>query len=166
MHSLAGELLQLLREEAAVLGTLLSMAGPEREALLSFELEEIRRFHAQKEAVLRELQTLEKKRAAMLPPLAEALKLPRPEVSLAQVCRLCPEPLAGELRSLSIELSGLSARIREESARTRAFCRHGLETLQGSFWALRQLVATGPTYQRSGKLHDGGQRGRLVLDSY
>ena len=164
MYRRMREMTGLLCAEAGLYEDLLAVMGRERQALIRFQPVEVAAAAAEKEKLLRCMESLEKQRATLVDVLASDLNVPAPSLTLEFLAQRSPDPLSGELRRCREVLGRLVSRLLEENRRSNALCCNAVELLQGAYRLLQGFMVNVPVYHCGGGFHTARLSGKMVRD--
>lgn len=162
MNTSLSDLLQILEAEAELYRGLLDVMQRERDAMVRLQRNEMETAAAQKETLIQQLLAVEDKRLEQVLRLADRLGCRPGELTLTLLAQTSPEDRQTDLRRCRQTLLGLVARMREETGRSNALCRHISELLQALYGAAKGMAAGGPVYRRGGRLDEMRLNGRLI----
>ena len=162
MTTSLSDLVQILEAEAELYRGLLDIMQRERDAMVKLRRDEMHSAAAQKEALIQQLQAVEEKRSELVLQLADRLGCRPAELTLSQLAQTLPEDREPDLWRCRQTLRALVGRLREETRRSNVLCRHIGELLQAFYGAAKGMAASGPVYQRGGRLDGMRLNGRLV----
>jgi flagellar biosynthesis/type III secretory pathway chaperone len=111
MELLLKELLELLEDEIEIFRSLLPVFKKEKEAILASELNELNKASAQKEKLLFNMRSLEKKRTHVMNKLAETLEVLPDDLTLTKLAQSVKEPYSIRLKNCGLQLLKLTKNI-------------------------------------------------------
>jgi flagellar biosynthesis/type III secretory pathway chaperone len=162
MELLLKELLELLEDEIEIFRSLLPVFKKEKEAILASELNELNKASAQKEKLLFNMRSLEKKRTHVMNKLAETLEVLPDDLTLTKLAQSVKEPYSIRLKNCGLQLLKLTKNISSANTGNKSMFTHSLNFVKGALTLLQNIIAPGQVYQRTGKVQSGNQGGKVL----
>ena len=162
MELLLKELLELLEDEIEIFRSLLPVFKKEKEAILASELNELNKASAQKEKLLFNMRSLEKKRTHVMNKLAETLEVLPDDLTLTKLAQSVKEPYSIRLKNCGSQLLKLTKNISSANTGNKSMFTHSLNFVKGALTLLQNIIAPGQVYQRTGKVQSGNQGGKVL----
>lgn len=144
------ELMGLMRELSNGCAELLEAVEREHQALQRGSLPEMAAAAAEKEAVLKRIAEVERRRTVLFGRLAAQVELPEASLSVEALADRLPPAQASRLRLAGGALRGRVDRLRAAQVRSEALCRGAIEMLQGAHQMLKGFLAGAPVYHGHG----------------
>ena len=152
MELLLKELLELLEDEIEIFRSLLPVFKKEKEAVLASELNELNKASAQKEKLLFNMRSLEKKRTHVMNKLAETLEVLPDDLTLTKLAQSVKEPYSTRLKNCGSQLLKLTKSISSANTGNKNIFAHSLNFVKGALTLLQNIIAPGQVYHRTGKV--------------
>ena len=162
MEILLKELLQLLEREIDIFKSLLPVFKKEKEAVLTSDLNELNKASAEKEKLLFNMRSLEKKRTHVMNKLAESLELLPDELTLTKLAQSVKNPYSIRLENCGLQLLKLTQNISHANTGNKSIFAHSLNFVKSALTLLQNIVAPGEVYHRTGKVQSGNQGGKVL----
>jgi flagellar biosynthesis/type III secretory pathway chaperone len=162
MELLLKELLELLEDEIEIFRSLIPVFKKEKEAILASELNELNKASAQKEKLLFNMRSLEKKRTHVMNKLAETLEVLPDDLTLTKLAQSVKEPYSIRLKNCGLQLLKLTKNISSANTGNKSMFTHSLNFVKGALTLLQNIIAPGQVYQRTGKVQSGNQGGKVL----
>jgi len=162
METMLEQLLDLLRQETGLYGSLLPVFDMEKEAALRSELEALNAARLEKEKILDELNTSGRRRQRLVADLAEKLGYAEQGPTLKTIANRVHEPFAGRLRQAGRDFLAVLSQVQAANQRNRHLIDHSLSLLRGSVNLLCELTTSDPLYHRTGSMHGANATGKCV----
>lgn len=113
---------------------------------------ELLRIQARKNACVRTVRDLEKRRAEIVRAIAQAWDEPPELITLRRIAGRAPEPAGERLMRCHAELMGLVERIRELSATTSQNAQARLKAIDATLAVIKEALKIHSTYSEEGRL--------------
>ena len=152
MEMLLKELLELLEDEIEIFKSLLPVFKKEKEAVLTSDLNELNKASAEKEKLLFNMRSLEKKRTHVMNKLAEILEVLPDELTLTKLAQSVKEPHSIRLKNCGLQLLKLTKNISNANTGNKSMFVHSLNFVKGALTLLQNIIAPGQVYHRTGKV--------------
>lgn len=162
MEILLKELLELLEDEIEIFQSLLPVFKKEKEAVLASDLNELNKTSAEKEKLLFNMLSLEKKRKHVMNKLSESLRILPDELTLTKLAQSVKEPYSILLKNCGLQLLKLTKSISHANTGNKGMFAHSLNFVKGALALLQNIITPGQVYQRTGKVQAGNQGGKVV----
>jgi flagellar biosynthesis/type III secretory pathway chaperone len=154
MQTLLAELMAIVRQEIDQYRQLLALLRRERSRIVRGELAGLIEVVRRKEAITKDLATLEASRLSVLARLGPEVGAEESALSLSRLAALSPGEAGDTLRALLTEFRGVVGLLVAANDVNRTLLGRSLEFVQGSLEIFR-TVATGPqTYGSGGRFHE------------
>lgn len=156
-------LLNVLREEVDLLGTLLNLVRDEEDAMRRSDVEGLRTATEEKARLVEKIQDVELRRQGAVADLSGTIGRPAEDLSLREIAQSVEEPYATQLQELRSQLSSLAASISELSAQNRTSIAHRLRLVRSFFSFVDNKTASGSVYHPTGEVTvRPGRTGRVL----
>jgi flagellar biosynthesis/type III secretory pathway chaperone len=152
MEILLNELLELLEDEIEIFRFLLPVFKKEEEAVLALDFNELNKASAEKEKLLFNMCSLEKKRTDVMNNLSEYLEVLPEELTLTKLAQSVKEPYSIQLRNCGLQLLKLTKNISNANADNKNMFAHSLNFVKGALTLLQNIIAPGQVYHRTGQV--------------
>jgi flagellar FlgN protein len=152
MEILLNELLELLEDEIEIFRFLLPVFKKEEEAVLALDFNELNKASAEKEKLLFNMCSLEKKRTDVMNNLSEYLEVLPEELTLTKLAQSVKEPYSIQLRKCGLQLLKLTKNISNANAGNKNMFTHSLNFVKGALTLLQNIIAPGQVYHRTGQV--------------
>ncbi len=152
----------LLVDEVGLYRFLLSVYQDERQALLSFVLDNITATSKKKENLILKVKILEEQRIHVIHQIAEMLNQPASGLTLTRLAEKVDIRYSHKLLTLGSELSSVLEEMGVLHRANRSLITHSQGLVSGSLAFLSNNLAPDPVYHRDGSVSTQGQNGRLV----
>ncbi len=162
MEQLLNRLLMLLMDEVGLYQSLLAVYQDERQALLSFALDNITATSKKKENLILKVKILEEQRIHIIDQIAESLKHPASDLTLTRLAEKVDIRYSYKLSTLGAELSSVLEEMGALHRANRSLITHSQGLVSGSLALLNNNLAPDPVYHRDGSVSTQGQNGRLL----
>ena len=162
MEILLNELLELLEDEIEIFRSLLPVFKKEKEAVLASDLNKLNKALAEKEKLLLNMRSLEKKRTHVMNKLAESLEVLPDELTLTKLVQSVKEPYSIRLKNCSLQLLKITKKISNANTSNKSMFVHSLNFVKGALALLQNIIAPGQVYHRTGKVQAGNQGGKVL----
>jgi flagellar biosynthesis/type III secretory pathway chaperone len=162
MELLLKELLELLEDEIEIFRSLLPVFKKEKEAVLASELNALNKASAEKEKLLFNMRSLEKKRTHVMNKLAEILEVLPDELTLTKLAQSVKEPHSIRLKNCGLQLLKLTKNINIANTGNKSMFAHSLNFVKGALTLLQNIITPGQVYHRTGKVQAGRQGGKVL----
>jgi flagellar biosynthesis/type III secretory pathway chaperone len=156
------QLIDILRRETGLYQSLLTVIDKEKEAAVRSKLNALNEAGVEKENIMIELRHSDEQRRRLVRCLADELGYPFQDLTLKKLSQLVDEPLAGQLRQASTDLTTVLSRAQETNQRTKQLFEHSLELLRGAFNLLNELLSSNTIYYRTGNINSSNTTGKCV----
>ena len=154
MEMLLKELLKLLEDEIEIFQSLLPVFKKEKEAVLTSDLNELNKASAEKEKLLFNMRSLEKKRTHVMNKLSESLEVLPGELTLTKLAQSVKEPYSIRLKICGLQLLKLTKNISNANTGNKSMFVHSLNFVKGALALLQNIIAPGQVYHRTGKVKE------------
>ena len=152
MELLLKELLELLEDEIEIFRFLLPVFKKEKEAVLTSDLNELKKTSAEKEKLLFNMRSLEKKRTHIMDKLAKFLEIFPDELTLTKLAQSVKEPYSIRFKNCSLQLLKLTKNISNANTANKSIFAHSLNFVKSALTLLQNIIAPGQVYHRTGKV--------------
>lgn len=152
MIARVGDLLALLRQEAATYRRLLDILREEEAALLASRYSDVAAFTTRKETLLLELRVLAESRSVLLTRLAETFGVPSSALTLSRLMTLVDSPEAGQLQEVRTSLTDTLSQIARANHGLGLLLERSLFRIQETLRLVRESLGLGPQYDLAGRL--------------
>jgi len=152
MEILLKELLKLLEDEIEIFRSMLPVFKKEKEAVLTSDLNELNKASAEKAKLFFNMCSLEKKRTHVMNKLAESLEVLPDELTLTKLAQSVKEPYSIRLKNCGYQLLKLTKNISNANTGNKGMFAHSLNFVKGALTLLRNIIAPGQIYHRTGKV--------------
>jgi len=162
MEKLLNSLLMLLLDEVALYRSMLVVCQDERQALLSFALDNITETSKKKENLILKVKILEEQRTHIIDQIAANLNLPASDLTITRLAEKVDIRYSHRLSTLGAELSSVLNDIKVLQNSNRSLITHSQGLVSGSLAFLSNSLTPDPVYHRDGSVSRQERSGRLV----
>jgi flagellar biosynthesis/type III secretory pathway chaperone len=162
MEILLKELLKLLEDEIEIFQFLLPVFKKEEEAVLTLDLIELNKASAEKEKLLYNMRSLEKKRTHVMNKLSKFLEVLPEEITLTKLAQSVQEPYSIRLKNCGLQLLKLTKNISNANTGNKVMFAHSLNFVKGALTLLQNIIAPSQVYHQTGKVEAGHHGGNVL----
>ena len=162
MEILLKKLIELLEEGIETFGSLLPVFKKEKEAVLTSDLNELKKTLLKKEEMMLNMRSLEKRRTHIMMKLAKQLKLSPDELTLDKLAQSAQNPYSIHLKNCGLKLLKLTKNIKKVNHANRGLLAHSLGFVKNALTLLQNIFAPGQVYHRTGKVEADQPSGKVL----
>ena len=162
MEQLLNRLLMLLVDEIGLYRSLLAVYQDERQALLSFALDNITETSKKKENLILKVKILEEQRIHIIDQIAVNLNRPASDLTITRLAEKVDIRYSYRLSTLGAELSAVLKEMGVLHNANRSLITHCQGLVSGSLAFLSNNLAPDPVYHRDGSVSTQERSGRLL----
>lgn len=156
------ELIETLRQEAALYRELAELLEGDRGALRTFSLRELEASNGKKALLAGRLATLEGRRQEQAGRLARAAGLPEGGTTLRALAARAPGSLGGTLEAVRAELAAVCGRVGELHVHNALFLEHSLRLVAGTLSVIKGCLERPAVYGAKGRVPEPRLSGRVL----
>jgi flagellar biosynthesis/type III secretory pathway chaperone len=162
MEQLLNRLLVILDDQVGMYRSLLAVYHEERQAILAFELEDITASSKKKENLILKVRILEEQRAYLIDRIADVLKQPGSELTIARLAEKVDIRFSYKLSAVGNRLASVLEQLKGVHSANRSLIAHARGLVSSSLAFLHNNLSPDPVYRRDGRVSGQDHCGRLI----